>query len=56
MKASVDGLILGDFGFVEPGAIDVSKKVVLGSYMLAQSCGVNAWGWFHPFILEDSRH
>ena len=56
MKASVDGLIFRDFGFVQPGAIDVSKQVVLGSCLLAQRSGVDAWGKLHPFILEDSRH
>ena len=53
MEASVDGLIFWDFGFIEPGAVDVSKQVVLGSGLLAKGRGVNAWGKFHPFILED---
>jgi hypothetical protein len=33
----------------------VSKQVVLGSYLLAQSGGVYAWGKFHPFILENPK-
>jgi hypothetical protein len=33
----------------------VSKQVVLGSGLFAQCCGVDAWGWFHPFILENPK-
>jgi hypothetical protein len=55
MKGTVDCLIFGDFGFVQPRAVDVSEQVVLGSGLLAQRSGVNAWGKFHPFILEDSE-
>jgi hypothetical protein len=32
----------------------VSKQVVLGSGLFAQGSSVDAWGKFHPFILEDS--
>ena len=56
MKGTVDGLIFRDFGVIEPSAIDVPKQVVLGSGLLAKGRGVDAWGKFHPFILEDSRH
>ena len=55
MKGTVDGFIFRDLGVVEPGAIDVSKQVVLGSDLFAQGSGVDAWGRFHPFILENPK-
>jgi hypothetical protein len=33
----------------------VSEQVVLGSCLLAQRSGVDAWGRFHPFILENPK-
>jgi hypothetical protein len=34
VKGAVDGFVFRDLGFVEPGAVDVSKEVVLGSCLL----------------------
>ena len=54
MKASVDRLILRYLGVIEPGAIHVPEKVVLGPCFGVKGGDVDAWGGFHPFILEDS--